>query len=283
MYCVMCIILLYCGMGVYPSPTPPPSVVLGLTVCRVCLGGDAFYLCDPPFFGGVYKAAAALVHGERMPLWREHYAGGEGKRPVFRGCVHASVFVFLVAYSIRVGGRGVGWWRMCGLLWGKAVSYGASAGYHLCPCGSTESETWLLKLDLAGVVLAVWAPCSAFAVGVGEWVVLFVVMVGVSVLHWRAVCDQLQGGSRVARCVLLGVYFWFAVAQIGWHYGYGGAWLAGVACYVLAFCVSPPVHRHLPPAPWHREGRNGWHEDFHLLLVVADSVFGAMAVQFLRL
>jgi hypothetical protein len=71
------------------------------------------------------------------------------------------------------------------------------------------------------------------------------------------------------------------VAHIGWHYGYRGLWIIGVVLYMAGFLLGPPLHHRFHPAFWHRAAFNGWHDDFHLLLAVADGCFLAMAVEFL--
>ena len=217
------------------------------------------------------------------------YASGDA-RPLFRGWIHAAVTWVLVPSGIGVvvgillGALPVRWWRMGLLLLAKFASYAASATYHLHPTESRAKELGLLKLDLIAISVAIWAPSSAFAMDVSEWLILFGTMIGVTLANWRMIEHQLgkQGGSPLPRSILLLVYFAFTVGIIGWHYGYRGLWFAGVFAYVAGFAVSPPVHHRLPPAPWHRVDRNGWHEDFHCMLALADAFFGTMATQFLN-
>jgi len=95
-----------------------------------------------------------------------------------------------------------------------------------------------------------------------------------------------------ARTWLLTCQFLGSVLYIGLRGGGGGLagplWLAGVACYILAFAIWAPVNRTTATeplsarVPWHRARRNGFHEDFHLMLLAADVLFLAMAVRFLE-
>ncbi len=243
-------------------------------------------------FNGRERDTSSCTCGLSVSMWqfdRKKYAN-ESKRPLFRGWIHAAVTIVLVQSFIGVsaavasGALPVRWWRMCGLLLGKLASYAASASYHLHPSKSLAIEIGLLKFDLVAISIAIWAPCSPFAMKIPEWLTLFGIMAGVTFLNWRAVEHQFSsiGGSPLQRSALLLAYFAFTVGQIGWHYGYRGLWFAGVASYVLGFCVSPHVHHHLPRAPWHIEHCNSWHEDFHLLLAAADAFFTAMAAEFLQ-
>ena len=89
------------------------------------------------------------------------------------------------------------------------------------------------------------------------------------------------------RSALLAAQFVWTIGYIGWRYGYRGKWYVGVVFYVAAFAVSAPVtaaHELEPMSrrvPWHKAGRNGFHEDFHFLLYLADSLFTLMGVEFL--
>jgi predicted membrane channel-forming protein YqfA (hemolysin III family) len=220
---------------------------------------------------------------------RTSYANGD-KRPLFRGWIHAFVTLGLVPtivgviVAISFGILPVFWWRLGLMLMGKLASYAASATYHLKPAASLAKEQNLLKLDLIAISVAIWAPSSAFAMDVSEWLALFGTMIAVTLVNCIVVQRQFgpNGGSPVIRSILLLVYFGFTVGIIGWHYGYRAMWFAGVFSYLGGFCVSPPVHHHLPRAPWHWVDRNGWHEDFHCMLAIADIIFALMAVEFLN-
>lgn len=198
-----------------------------------------------------------------------------------RGCLHLSVSVLLalslvlVSASIVSGRLRFGWWRMLLHLAGKQLSYTCSAVYH------KYGTTFLLKMDLATISVAIWAPSSSFAVRIAEWLAVFSVMVLATLANCVAIERQLSGAKHIFRSVLLVLYFALTVMHIGWHYGYGGLWINAVSVGVLAILVSPPLHHHYPRAFWHIKDVNGWHEDFHVLLLVADLIFFRMAIEHL--
>ena len=85
----------------------------------------------------------------------------------------------------------------------------------------------------------------------------------------------------------LAAQFVWTIAAIGRRQGFDAPWAAGVALYLAAFALSAEVtvaHEREPMSPrvpWHRAGRNGFHEDFHALLFAADAIYTAMGVRFL--
>merc|ERR1712087_27010 len=74
------------------------------------------------------------------------------------------------------------------------------------------------------------------------------------------------------------------VTFIGYATFWNLVWIAGTSCYVVAFsCFGPVAARQGKGAelqdatshwvPWHKVGRNGWHEDFHNFLFLADACY----------
>lgn len=237
------------------------------------------------FRGTVSKMTA----GGNFPLkLRTTYSDGT-TRPLLRGVLHGVIAVAFVAGTLSCSGALLTgelesqWWRFLLLLVGKLTSYVSSSLFHLFPTERPEMEAAFLRSDLVTISIAIWAPSGAFAMDIVEWSVLLAIMVCVTSLNFVLV--QRQFGtppqSPLARSILLLLYFVFNVLQIGWHYGYRGLWIAGVVCYLGGFLLGPPLHHSYRPAFWHAPAFNSWHEDFHLLLGVADVFFLAIAIEFL--
>jgi predicted membrane channel-forming protein YqfA (hemolysin III family) len=237
------------------------------------------------FRGTVSKMTA----GGNFPLkLRTTYSDGT-TRPLLRGVLHGVIAVAFVAGTLSCSGALLTgelesqWWRFLLLLVGKLTSYVSSSLFHLFPTERPEMEAAFLRSDLVTISIAIWAPSGAFAMDIVEWSVLLAIMVCVTSLNFVLV--QRQFGtppkSPLARSILLLLYFVFNVLQIGWHYGYRGLWIAGVVCYLGGFLLGPPLHHSFRPAFWHAPAFNSWHEDFHLLLGVADVFFLAIAIEFL--
>lgn len=209
-------------------------------------------------------------------------------KPLLRGALHGGIAALLplalaaVAAACASGALPPQWWRFAGLLAGKLASYGASAGYHLFPFRSAATKKAWLRADLTTVSVAVWAPSSAFCSDAAEWAAIFAIACCVTIVNDRIVAMQLSGQAlKGARAALLLVFFFWTILVIGWHYGYEGLWVIGSVTYLFSFALAPVLHHQYSPAPWHRLGVNGWHEDFHFVLAIADACFVAMAVQFL--
>ena len=214
------------------------------------------------------------------------YSNGS-TRPLLRGVLHGVTSVVLIigliycVATLQTRDLEDQWWRFILLLIGKTTSYVSSSLFHLFPTELPETKAVLLQADLVTVSIAIWAPSGAFAIDYIEWNILFGIMLCATALNLVLVRRQLATPLKypISRSILLLLYFIFTVAQIGWHYGYSGLWITGVVCYMGGFLIGPPLHHRYPPAFWHYPAWNGWHEDFHMLLGVADACFLTMAIQ----
>ena len=173
---------------------------------------------------------------------------------------------------------------------------------HRFPFATARGAARALRADLVLVAASIWAAASPFARSRGEWAAGLALGAACVLLNAALVAHQFGGaeGARAAslktpadrsdvpRSLALAAQFVGTIGYIGARYGYArGLWRGGVACYLAAFATSAPVtaaHEREPLSahvPWHRAGRNGFHEDFHALLFVADAIFTVMGVQFL--
>ena len=210
-------------------------------------------------------------------------------RPSMRGALHGLVAVALLegvllcVVWIMTGILEPHWWRLVFLLIGKLTSYVSSSLFHVTPSVRPEQRAVFLRWDLVTISIAIWAPSGAFASDIVEWLLLLAFMVCVTTLNLVLVYRQFgtPPQSPLARSILLGLYFIFSVSHIGWHYGCRSRLIVGVSFYLVGFLLGPPLHHLYRPAFWHSAVFNSWHEDAHILIVVADGYFLAMAVEFL--
>eukprot|EP00931_Biecheleriopsis_adriatica_P004980 TRINITY_DN106560_c0_g1_i1.p1 TRINITY_DN106560_c0_g1~~TRINITY_DN106560_c0_g1_i1.p1 ORF type:complete len:307 (+),score=42.22 TRINITY_DN106560_c0_g1_i1:84-1004(+) len=232
---------------------------------------------------------ARVLRAHKCPEVREIEAPAllsrmhETRQPFFRGALHLGISMhLLVAVAVAtVGALATGRLQLAGVFAGKLMSYGASAVYHNFPFQDVASRLWWLRADLTAVSIAIWAPSSAFFSDASDWALVFILACIVTFANDKLVAMQLAGqevkGARPA--LLLGFFAW-TIFIIGCRYGFDGLWLVGSALYVISFAMSPVLHHRFTPSPWHLPGSNGWHEDFHFVLAMADTCFLTMALQY---
>lgn len=230
-----------------------------------------------------------------LPQHRSMQDGSD--RPLLRGILHLTVAVLLVpaiaacSSAILAGALPGRWWLFVLFMVGKLSSYASSATYHVYPHSSTQDENQWLKADLTAVSLAMWGPSAPFFTDAFAWNIVFLigsvttaVNFGISNTQVDAAASSSDNdailGLKRARSVLLLTFFAWTVGIIGWHYGYTALWFTGVGLFLAAFAISPSVNKSFPTAPWHQLGINGWHEDFHVLLALADLALGKMCYDF---
>lgn len=234
-------------------------------------------------------------------LARRHYANG-WERPRLRGVLHGVIAVMLapllVACCLALLVRALPWrwWRFAMLLFAKLVSHFASSMLHLYPHRSVSELIVWMRLDMVAICFAVWAPTSAFSNDVQEWLVLLCVACMVAVATYKLsasacvasvsvsrVVEEVPplAGQRLLRLALNMGFFVWSCSFVGWHYGFRGHWAIGTVFYVAGTLTSPAFYRLYPPAPWHNTKWNGWHEDFHVFVALADVTFASMACEFL--
>ena len=173
-------------------------------------------------------------------------------------------------------------WKMIFLLAGKLACYYSSAIYHLHPPLNSDEEDRLLKNDLLMISISIWASSSVFIQNNLKWMFCFGIMFVVVFISWRLIeleFANLDSHWTVIRLVLYFSYFVFNILVIGESYGFTLLWLTGSVLYVVSFAICPHLSRAFPPTLWHKVDRNGWHEDFHCILLVADLTFLMMASQ----
>jgi len=84
--------------------------------------------------------------------------------------------------------------------------------------------------------------------------------------------------------ILILLQFLGAFCHSGFHYGYRDLLFVTFSFYIVAFAAAIPTtlaHEKEPMFkwfPWHRPGVYGFHEDFHLLLLLADASFMYMGL-----
>lgn len=161
---------------------------------------------------------------------------------------------------------------------GKECSYAASAYFHRCAGVGASIRRHVLarqadKLAIFVSIAATGIPTNATArylLTHGTLIALCVPLVLGD--------DKLSAGESARRrqlfraCVAL--QFACATALIGSASQWSAWWALGTACYTLGFALF--AARSLS-FPWHKDGRNGAHEDFHWLIVCGDACYFANA------
>ena len=87
--------------------------------------------------------------------------------------------------------------------------------------------------------------------------------------------------KRQIRTAVNTLFFVWCLLFTGIGYEFHGFWIIGAAFYSLSLVIAPPFSRRDPAMRWHKSGMNGWHEDFHATVAIADVAFVLMAYSFL--
>ncbi|CAK8994880.1 unnamed protein product [Durusdinium trenchii] len=184
------------------------------------------------------------------------------------------------------------WLRFSALLGAKLLSYFCSAVLHLYPHPSVEIFNVWLRMDLVGICFAVWAPTSVFLDDARLWLLHFACACAVAGSTHRLIDSKLANASesdlkrldrkRTLRTVINTLYFLWCLVLCGIGYDFQHLWIIGAVIYSIGFFLAPPFSRRYPDMPWHFKGLNGWHEDFHLTVALADLAFIMMAYDVLQ-
>ncbi|KAK3274293.1 hypothetical protein CYMTET_17520 [Cymbomonas tetramitiformis] len=163
------------------------------------------------------------------------------------------------------------------LLLGKFISYASSAFLHKSPTTSSSQLThgYACQVDTFSICVSIFATgipfaslhTAAFYGASGAIMALCAVLIATKAERPRLFVTLAQFISTVT----------FIGYVSSWHH----VWVAGTLAYIGGFaCYSPVAMRNgkgrtlvdatIESVPWHRIGRYGCHEDFHLLLLVGD-------------
>lgn len=213
---------------------------------------------------------------------REYYSDGT-RRPVMRGFLHALVSTSLLTVLLLVLTRVLSApsWLLSLYFTGKLVSHLSSAAYHLYQNFSHDNELKLLKLDTLMITVAMWAPTNLFVTTLSEWRTLFLFMICATVCNAYIIHLEFDRDySPFYRVALLLLFGPSQMIVIGWHVDYSATWWLGTFLYLTSSCAAPPMNHYIPSwfTPWHHwKGVWSFHEDFHLLLFLADLIYFGMA------
>ena len=94
-------------------------------------------------------------------------------------------------------------------------------------------------------------------------------------------CFEWIPRKRQIRTTINTLFFVWCLLFTGISYSFRGFWILGAAFYSLSFFIAPPFARKYPAMRWHSSGLNGWHEDFHSTVAIADTAFVLMAYSFM--
>ncbi|GMH74752.1 hypothetical protein TrLO_g3373 [Triparma laevis f. longispina] len=232
------------------------------------------------------------------------YIDGKPK-PYFRGYVHGIgtiVFGFLTVCSTLYTGKNFGttptlltnyWWGFTLLLFGKFISYAASAWLHLYPFQSKKWVTEALKTDLVCIVLSVGFTSLAFFPAwseeslLGFGITLAFMFLNLACVQWTFTghigLETPKNRSEVPRNICLVLQFVDIAYKIGKSTDFSRMWFCTMCTYITAFVFAGPVTASHEKEPivgmffWHKLQRNSLHEDFHNVLAIADIVVIKMA------
>ena len=197
-------------------------------------------------------------------------------RPRFRGTVHQwSFFVALVARAGLVLWAPAGRATTACAIYAAALAglLGTSALYHRVSWRRPRVRAWLRRLDHSMIYVLIAGTYTPFAVLVLEQPLSVVVLAGVwggaaagiiFTLVWIDAPKWLNASAYMA----LGWFSIVAMPQIAERAGVGA--LALLAAGGLAYTVGAIVYARRRPDP--RPATFGYHEVFHVLVVVAAAV-----------
>ena len=225
----------------------------------------------------VHRSKRCYIDGKPRPRQRGLIHG------VVAGCLVVAVWVAFFLIQLRKLDRRR--WLLVGMGLGKLASYAASAALHLGTFCDLPSLTNALRLDLLAIPLSIGGNNVALARSPGELALLL----GATALFFAAnaslVRRQLDGAvglqnrpgrTDAPRSALLALQCAFSYSHIAFRRGFDLRFFANVVLVVSTLLLSVPVsnaHAEEPMSrrvPWHKRGRNGFHEDMHVVLLVGD-------------
>jgi hypothetical protein len=254
---------------------------------------------------GPSKPSSKLSKSSSVPSLA--YADGKPK-PYFRGYLHGLLAaisgVLTVAVTMYTGKNAMDpkanlWWGFTVALFGKFLSYAASAMLHLFPFKDPFWVTEALKADLVCITLSVGFTALAFTpVWSSHSLHIFgttigFMLVNLACVHWtfsgHVGLETPKGRSEVPRNIALVLQFLNICYELGEFTNYSRTWVACTSCYVTSFLFAGPVTASHSEEPmggslffWHKLQRNGLHEDFHNVLAIADAIVVYMAFDHIR-
>jgi len=140
------------------------------------------------------------------------------------------------------------YWGFTLLLFGKFISYGASAWLHLYPFQSQEWVTEALKTDLVCIVLSVGFTSLAFFPAWSEeslsgfGITLAFMVLNLACVQWTFTghigLETPKGRSEVPRNVCLVLQFLDIAYKIGVQCNFSRIWVATMSTYIAAFAFA---------------------------------------------
>ena len=173
---------------------------------------------------------------------------------------------------------------LVGMLSGKAIVYTGSAAFHLVCWSAPQAERWALIADVSLVPIAILGGILPFSsvgglgpngdlkLGAAVWL-LNCALVG---FQFRRGHRHTPGGSE-PRSIVCILYYLYNEVVAGRAIGFTNPlWQLTPVLYVSAFLCAGAVDKHREACEeplvflHHRKGFWSLHEDFHLILLIAD-------------
>ena len=224
-----------------------------------------------------------IVSHTIVPLMR--YADGE-QRPRLRGVMHQVVayVIPILAIPILISFPR---WPIALFLFGKEASYASSAYLHRAwmTTISIPRQECATKVDYCAICISILSTgiphaLSHLALYYGVSCSLLLLSTLFTLTNWE-----------LPRLVATFAQLFFAISYIGYasRSSWNPIWIAGTVSYAAAFANFWPVAARrgvgkervdatMICIPWHKPDRNGFHEDFHVMLLLADILYFVNAI-----
>lgn len=203
--------------------------------------------------------------------------------PLFRGKLHLVVtFLILVIILIISFIKGINKkYYLYIFLVGKLFSYSISSYLHNGSINNLKLYNSVLKIDKLVIFLSIYLTGIPFLDNSSENyhnINILLIVLGTYFFIYNYNCTYL---------FLLISQFFYSIFFVGYKVKYNVLWIIANICSILAFFVYLPCSKKNDedvclPLCWHKKGIYGCHEDFHLLIFIADVLYFILAILFLH-
>ncbi len=207
------------------------------------------------------------------------YANGD-VLPYFRGTLHLSMTFTIPIIAIFF----INNFLLLIFLCGKFVSYSSSAILHLGILKCEKTHLRCLLIDKIGVYISVFVTGVPFA---QEDILLYY---GFNEICFLFGIISLVDNQETVRKKLFILQLIFVMVFIGYKSQWNILWIISSVLYICSLIVFIPcvlknnntndMVEVCLPVIWHKKGRNGCHEDFHNILLIADIFAFANAINY---
>jgi len=215
----------------------------------------------------------------------KRYTDGE-LRPSRRGVFHLVVACLLPIGIIVLLALWPDEWPLALFMLGKESSYVASAIFHRFAGLSENVQTHIFSRQLDKLAISVSIFAAGFPTSFSDLPfyafteACFFLPCIILVIIDRELSAGEKSVRRNSFRTLMLLQFAFTAVFVGSASTWSSHWIIGTSCYVIGFVIYAAglVRKEFKLFPWHKNGRNGAHEDFHVLIFVGDVFYFVNAV-----